>query len=73
MKQILKILPLISLLANCSNSNDVDTVILNGVILKRDGQLILTDLDTKLETLEASGHRIMRQYKETQAMERKER
>ena len=55
-----------------SNSNDVDTVIINGVILKRDGQLISKDLDTKLETLAASGHRIMHQYREMQAMEKKE-
>ena len=55
-----------------SNSNDVDTVIINGIILKRDGQLISRDLDTKLETLAASGHRIMHQYREMQAMEKKE-
>jgi cytosine/adenosine deaminase-related metal-dependent hydrolase len=55
-----------------SNSNDVDTVIVNGVILKRDGQLISNNLATKLETLATSGHRIMHQYKEMQAMEKKE-
>ena len=55
-----------------SNSNDVDTVIINGIILKRDGQLVSKDLDTKLETLAASGHRIMHQYREMQAMEKKE-
>mgnify|MGYP000580559673 CR=1 FL=1 len=53
-------------------SYDVDTVIINGVILKRDGQLISKDLDTKLETLAVSGHRIMHKYREMQVMEKKE-
>ena len=55
-----------------SNSNDVDTVMINGLILKRDGQLIAKNLDKKLETLAASGHRIMRQYREMNAVEKEE-
>ena len=56
-----------------SNSNDIDTVIVNGIILKRYGELIAKNLGSKLEALATSGNRIMDQYRKTQIGENKER
>ncbi len=46
-----------------SNSSDIDTVIINGAILKQHGELVVANLDSKLDALADSGHRIMSQYR----------
>ena len=52
-----------SMLVFISNSNDIDTVIIGGNILKKSGKLLATNLDKNLARLSESGHRIMNDYR----------
>jgi len=46
-----------------SNSNDIDTVMIGGNVLKKSGKLLATNLDINLDRLSESGHRIMNDYR----------
>ena len=45
-----------------SNSNDIDTVMVNGKILKQHGQLLQDDLKKDLQLLSDSGNRIIKDF-----------
>ena len=46
-----------------SNPSDIDTVIINGNIVKRNGDLLVRDLNNHLSLLANSGARIMNEYR----------
>ena len=45
-----------------SNSNDIDTVMVNGKVLKSGGQLLNNNLEKDLKLLSDSGYRIIEEY-----------
>lgn len=46
-----------------SNSNDIDTVIIGGTVLKKSGKLLAPNISQSLDRLSVSGHRIMNDYR----------
>ena len=46
-----------------SNPSDIDTVIINGNIVKKNGDLLVRDLNNHLSLLANSGARIMNEYR----------